>query len=44
LIARPKVEDKLEPQRTTDVQFIEESDKPDKVVYSRLAKPKALEG
>jgi len=41
---RPKVEERLEPQRTTDVQLIEELDKLDKVEYSRLAKPKGLEG
>jgi hypothetical protein len=34
----------LPPLRTTDVQFIEELDKLDKVEYSRLAKPKGLEG
>ena len=37
---RPKVEERLEPQRTTDMQFIEELDKLDKVEYSRLAKQK----
>jgi hypothetical protein len=41
---RPKVEERLEPQRTTDGQFIEELDKLDKGEYSRLAKPKGLEG
>jgi len=34
----------LGPQRTTDVQFIEELDKLDKVEDYRLAEPKGLEG
>jgi hypothetical protein len=34
---RPRVEERLEAQRTTDVQFILELDKLDKVEYPRLA-------
>jgi len=38
---RPKVEDKLEPHKTTAVEFLEEFDR---VEYPRLEMPKELGG